>query len=163
MKFDIFVKPTDTVSDSFLLAKYETDFYCGDDYDALIQKIYDKVNDGNAKDLITTIKNNLPESDIEKIEVVFQVPDFNLNTFIWQKSLKPKDKENGEQSVGDYYFDVVEYTRCRLVLLLKDWNITDKNNKKIEVTPENINSLHPTIVQAIIEKLNKNIQTYQMI
>jgi hypothetical protein len=168
MKFNIFIDTEkDVINDFFYITKFKHDVYYGDTLEEIKEKISDEmlsskaidVNDGNNAERIEIIKEEIndfiKQDNLEKIEVVFKQPDFNTSSFILEKSMR------AEGSLEQLQIDFIMYTKLRLHLLLKDWNL-EENGKKVEVSPENISRLHPSIVEAINQKLNKNIKNYRV-
>ena len=159
MKYDLFVTEDDFISESFYVVKHEGEFYYGDNLEEVkknyLEYLTDSLKEFDEKEYDEKVSNIIKQETLEKIEVTFKRPDFNTNTYILGRCISPSS------DLTDNVFDVVEFTKLRLYFLLKDWNI-EHNGEKVEVIPENISALHPTLVEAILKKLNKCVKAYKL-
>ena len=57
---------------------------------------------------------------------------------------------------GRAIIDPYKYMDIRFKLLLKDW-ILSKDNRKVEMTSNNIDKLHPSLIQYLFSKLEEEL------
>jgi len=57
---------------------------------------------------------------------------------------------------GRAIIDPYKYMDIRFKLLLKDWTLS-KDNRKVEMTSNNIDKLHPSLIQYLFSKLEEEL------
>ena len=69
------------------------------------------------------------------------------------------DLQNGAietDEEGERRFNNKKYKEARLLRLIKDWDVKDKDDKVIKPTPERIQSLAPSVAETILDEYDKN-------
>ena len=131
----IFIDPEETVSFNIFVGVDEN------------EKIY--VNDDNKK-LIAENKEVIKDQ-VVSFGFVFRKPSYKDNIDMMKKS--GAVTTNGET----VEFDASALRYERLVTLIKSWTLTDREDKELPPTRENIDRLHPTFAAAILDKLEEDI------
>ena len=168
MKTNLFVDEFNgRIEESFYVSSFEGAMYYGDSIEEIIKKILEDNKtepptegaiDIPSEEFELKVRNTINNDTVDKIELVFQQPDYKTVTFILQQVITSTMGGDDEQKVN---FDLVEYTRLKLYFTLKEWNI-EKNGVKAPVDSDTLLSLHPDVVQGIVAKMNKHIKDYRV-
>jgi len=154
MDFELLQQDTKLIKDSFktFVCKELDSVFYGDDKETIISRMKLSDHNGLTAEELEKIIENIKDEDLHQVELSFQKPDFRTNTLILSQAF--------ETSLdGKMKADTIAYNRARIFFLVKGWSLTSKG-KPLPVTVDNINKLHPNVIDAILEKLNKNIPHY---
>lgn len=154
MDFELLQQDTKLIKDSFLtyVCKEIDSVFFGKDKETIITRMRLSDHNGLSSEEFEKLVENIKDEDLQRVEVSLQKPDFKMNTLILSQSFETTLD-------GKTKADAIAYNRARIFLLLKEWSITS-GGEPVPVTVENINKLHPNVIDAILEVINKNIPHY---
>lgn len=161
MKFENVIQKQDLITDWFYVFcdKYN-ELHWGDSVEDIKKKIldaygselpYDESGAHVSSEEFTEYVNNIKEEDLEKIEIKIKRPSYSENNIILENSTRPE--------AGVPVVDYMEYNKHRILVLLKGWNL-EKDGKPISVNQVSVGSLHPSVIDGILDKINKHIPHY---
>lgn len=161
MKFENVIQKQDLITDWFYVFcdKYN-ELHWGDSVEDIKKKILDTYGDDIARnesgkeismEEFTEYVDNIKEEDLEKIEIKIKRPSYSENGIILENSTRLE--------AGIPTIDYIEYNKHRILVLLKEWNL-EKDGKPISVNQVSIGSLHPSVIDGILDKINKHIPHY---
>ena len=126
---DLFVKPGDEIIVNFTVALDEDG------------KIY---ADTNKEELEKMLKSFNCQS-VKEYKAVFKRPNYK-DTVELSKGL--------EAGVGGFKINLIEDKYRRMITLLKEWNLEDKEGNLVEPNEKNINNLNPVIANVMLDQLD---------
>lgn len=96
-------------------------------------------------------KEDIDKDSLEEHKVVFKYPNHGDMTNIFSKSV--------QVGIDGLSIDPVTARSNKLIYLLKDWTFVAEDGKKLPVTSENINNLHPVLADFILVEFEEKIGT----
>lgn len=105
-------------------------------------------------DKAVLLKNNqlvTPEDELLEVKMWFRQPNYGDDLDIANNTIHQKIDEDGT-SIS---IDTIKIRNYRFKQLLSEWDLTDENDDPLEITEDNINSLHPSFAAAALEGLEK--------
>jgi hypothetical protein len=111
-----------------------------DDSDTIDVTVCYKIGEGNKIDISESDK---PAKDEQSLTVKFARPDFATSQRLLQASTYTSP--SGEQNVN-----FVQMQSNLLYVLAKDWDVKDKDGKKVELNSNSISKLRIEIAKALI-------------
>jgi hypothetical protein len=101
------------------------------------------------EELIKT--EGVKEDTIAEFNIKFKKPSYKTQTDIASKSFIVDHIQNTAK------YDAAKSRYEMFRTLIKDWDFTDENGEKVEVTDEAIEQLHPNIATVIVSALEEKI------
>ena len=105
--------------------------------------IYFKEENGS----LEVIEAPSPEDKFEKFS--FKRPNWQETRIVSSASVLV------DANTGKAIIDPFKYMDLRLKLLLKDWTLKDQEGNKLPITYDNIDKLHPLLVQHLFGKVEE--------
>ncbi|MHA1482779.1 MAG: hypothetical protein ACTSQA_05015 [Candidatus Heimdallarchaeaceae archaeon] len=103
---------------------------------------------GNKKNELLEIKGMIEES-LEEHKITLKYPSHGDMISIVGRSVRI---EGNGLSV-----DPIAARSNRLIVLLRDWTFMDEDDKKLPITSDNINKLHPSVADFILDEFEAKV------